>query len=164
MTSSYWDTQTTGQSASVGGTPQTTAQLQSGILPAGFDPAVWSATPGQYPTLIKATLTTVSLDNGNLPSPETINLPPSALPPSTDIFGKTPSFLAQNISLLPLATQNYLTTAVSETTRSFTGDFKPTQQHIDKPFSPSHRLKYSLICCTTRQRRSCPAGSPTWRE
>ena len=49
---SYWDTQTTGQPTSAGGIGQTTAQLQSGTLPAGFDPAVWTATPGQYPMLI----------------------------------------------------------------------------------------------------------------
>ena len=51
-TSSYWDTQTTGQPTSAGGVGLTTAQLQSGMLPAGFDPAVWTATPGQYPALI----------------------------------------------------------------------------------------------------------------
>jgi len=51
ITNSYWDTQTTNQSSSDGGTPQTTAQLQSGTLPAGFDPSIWSATPGQNPKL-----------------------------------------------------------------------------------------------------------------
>ena len=36
-TNSYWDTQTTGQDQSAGGSPMTTAQLSSG-LPSGFDP------------------------------------------------------------------------------------------------------------------------------
>ena len=51
ITNSYWDTQTTNQSSSDGGTPQTTAQLQSGALPAGFDPSIWTATAGQTPKL-----------------------------------------------------------------------------------------------------------------
>ena len=51
MTSSYWDTQTTGQSTSAGGAPATTQYLTSGSLPTGFDPGIWSATAGQYPTL-----------------------------------------------------------------------------------------------------------------
>ncbi len=37
---SYWDTVTTGQASSSGGTPQTTADLRSG-LPSGFDSSVW---------------------------------------------------------------------------------------------------------------------------
>jgi hypothetical protein len=39
--SSYWDTEASGQSTSGAGIGLTTAQLQSGILPAGFDTAVW---------------------------------------------------------------------------------------------------------------------------
>ena len=67
----YWDTQTTGQPTSAGGVGLTTAQLQSGALPAGFDPAVWTATPGQYPKLIGV--------DGQQPLP---NLPPIiAAPP-----------------------------------------------------------------------------------
>lgn len=53
ITNGYWDTQTSGQSTSAGGgTGLTTAQLKSGTLPSGFDPSIWTATPGQYPTLI----------------------------------------------------------------------------------------------------------------
>ncbi|MCC6779568.1 MAG: S8 family serine peptidase, partial [Hyphomicrobiales bacterium] len=50
VTNSYWDTQSTGQSASPGGgTAKSTAQLTSG-LPAGFDPDVWSILANQtYP-------------------------------------------------------------------------------------------------------------------
>ena len=51
----YWDTQSTGQISDqlpVGAsTGLTTAQLQSGTLPAGFDPSVWSTTAGEYPKL-----------------------------------------------------------------------------------------------------------------
>ena len=52
VTASYWDTQTTGQDQSAGGTPQTTAQLTNG-LPAGFDPQTWTGgDPGtSYPYL-----------------------------------------------------------------------------------------------------------------
>ena len=52
VTNSYWDTQTTGQTASSGGgTGQTTAQLQAG-LPSGFDSSVWGIVPGKsYPYL-----------------------------------------------------------------------------------------------------------------
>ena len=49
-TNSYWDTQTTGQDTSAGGSPMTSAQLSSG-LPPGFDPAVWRSASGNYPFL-----------------------------------------------------------------------------------------------------------------
>ncbi|HEY5209293.1 MAG TPA: GLUG motif-containing protein, partial [Stellaceae bacterium] len=53
VTNSYWDTQTTGRSASAGtATPQTTAQLQA-ALPSGFDNTAWGILPGQsYPYLL----------------------------------------------------------------------------------------------------------------
>jgi len=63
ITNSYWDTSTTGRSnrtgtvypevyTNISGTQGlTTSQLKSGTLPAGFDPTIWSATPGQYPQL-----------------------------------------------------------------------------------------------------------------
>jgi len=51
LTNAYWDLLTTGQSSSAGGMGLTTAQFQSGSLPNGFDPLVWSASPGQYPKL-----------------------------------------------------------------------------------------------------------------
>ncbi len=47
VTSSYWDTQTTGQSTSAeGGTGRTTAQLQS-ALPSGFSSGDWSIVAGK---------------------------------------------------------------------------------------------------------------------
>ena len=45
----YWDTLTTGQTTSAGGTGLTTAQLQ-GALPSGFA-APWATGPGLYPFL-----------------------------------------------------------------------------------------------------------------
>src|SRR5207244_2010098 len=48
---SYWDIETTGTSYSAGGTDLTTAQLQSGILPDGFDPTIWLDVAGQFPEL-----------------------------------------------------------------------------------------------------------------
>jgi hypothetical protein len=50
----YWDVQSSGQSTSGGGTPLTTAQLQSGTLPAGFDSGVWGDSKGSYPTLVSS--------------------------------------------------------------------------------------------------------------
>lgn len=41
ISNSYWDTETSGQSMSAGGTGLTTAQLKSG-LPVGFDSSVWA--------------------------------------------------------------------------------------------------------------------------
>jgi filamentous hemagglutinin family protein len=49
-TNSYWDTQTTGQSASAGGTPLTTAQLIA-ANPTGFDSSAWTTGGGNYPCL-----------------------------------------------------------------------------------------------------------------
>src|SRR5882724_2041229 len=49
VTSSYWDSLSTGQSVSAGGTGKTTAQLIGG-LPGGFDNTVWTIKPGvSYP-------------------------------------------------------------------------------------------------------------------
>jgi M26 IgA1-specific Metallo-endopeptidase N-terminal region len=52
ITNSYWDTDTTGQATSAGGTGQTTAQLRA-ALPSGFDNTEWGITPNlSYPFLI----------------------------------------------------------------------------------------------------------------
>ena len=47
---SYWNTQTSGQTASAGGIGQTTAQLD-GALPNGFDSATWVVASGRGPKL-----------------------------------------------------------------------------------------------------------------
>ncbi len=57
VTQTTWDTQTTGRSndagfGSTGSTGLTTAQLQSGTLPAGFSTAAWAAGAGLYPYLL----------------------------------------------------------------------------------------------------------------
>jgi hypothetical protein len=44
ITNSYWNTQTSGQSSSAGGTGMTSQQLAAG-LPPGFDPNVWTILP-----------------------------------------------------------------------------------------------------------------------
>ncbi len=50
-TNSYWDTQTTGQSTSAGGTGLQTAQLVN-VIPNGFSVQVaWTTAPGNYPFL-----------------------------------------------------------------------------------------------------------------
>jgi hypothetical protein len=54
VASSYWDTQASGQNASAGGSPLSTAQFQGG-LPSGFDPTVWgssSSANSGYPYLL----------------------------------------------------------------------------------------------------------------
>lgn len=51
VSNSYWDVETSGTSYSPGGTGLTTAQLDSGILPTGFDPTIWFDTAGQFPEL-----------------------------------------------------------------------------------------------------------------
>ena len=52
VANSYWDSDTSGTSNSAGGTARTTAQLQSGTLPDGFDSAVWFDNSGQFPELL----------------------------------------------------------------------------------------------------------------
>ncbi len=47
---SYWNTETSGQTASAGGTGLTTAQLD-GALPTGFDSATWVVASGRGPKL-----------------------------------------------------------------------------------------------------------------
>lgn len=53
VTAGYWDTQSTGQNTSDGGTPRTTAQLKGPPLPAGFNGAVWGVNAASYPFLKK---------------------------------------------------------------------------------------------------------------
>ncbi|MGN6424623.1 MAG: beta strand repeat-containing protein, partial [Asticcacaulis sp.] len=51
ITNSYWNTTTSGQSSSAGGTGMTTSQLQNGSLPTGFSSSVWTVSSGAYPQL-----------------------------------------------------------------------------------------------------------------
>lgn len=51
VTNSYWDTQTTGQTSSAGGTGKTTADMKKQVTYDGWDESIWKITNGQYPTL-----------------------------------------------------------------------------------------------------------------
>jgi PKD domain len=85
ISQSYWDTQTTGQPASAGGTGLTTAQFLAG-LPSGFDPTAWGSSPFTncgFPYLLWNLLT----DCGRLtatptsgPAPLAVTLTASGLP------------------------------------------------------------------------------------
>jgi len=68
VSSSYWDTQTSGLSTSSGGgTPETTAQLQSGI-PAGFSSGTWGVIANaSYPYLLALYPTTPRAISGFIP-------------------------------------------------------------------------------------------------
>ena len=84
VTVSDWDTQTAGRSTSAGGTGLTTAQLQSGILPDGFDPMIWFATAGHFPELSWR-----------------VTSPPANQPPVIDAAHST---LTATVNELPLVT------------------------------------------------------------
>src|SRR5581483_9908015 len=65
VTVSYWDIQTSGTSASAGGTALTTAQLQATTLPSGFGSAwitgpTWASAIGKYPQLWQVPLALVA--------------------------------------------------------------------------------------------------------
>jgi len=110
INSSYWNPETTKLATSSGGTPLTTAQFQSGILPTGFDPTIWTAKQGQYPILTwqvtpppsQLTPTIINFGTGTVPPPITIPLTwsvanssstygTSALLGSNALFGVAPS-------------------------------------------------------------------------
>ncbi len=93
VTNSYWDTQTTGQSTSAGGTGQTTAQFKSG-LPSGFDSTVWgiSATINNgYPYLLWQVASTS-------PVSTTTFVPTQTSPTPTTISPGTGAVLNQNLN------------------------------------------------------------------
>jgi filamentous hemagglutinin family protein len=67
VTASYWDTQTSGQNASAGGTPISDGNLKAG-LPTGFDQNVWGTNHNGYPYLkwqIMSTATPIGPANGS---------------------------------------------------------------------------------------------------
>ena len=87
VTQSYWDAQATSQSASAGGTAQTTAQLKA-ALPTGFDPTVWGISPtinNGYPYLLWQTASappaTILKPISGSPPPTPLPEPPSPPPP-----------------------------------------------------------------------------------
>ncbi|HXC51515.1 MAG TPA: DNRLRE domain-containing protein [Candidatus Limnocylindrales bacterium] len=107
FTAAYWDDQSTGKSSSAAGTAQTTLQLQSGSLPIGFDPAVWSVASGRYPVLSKVcpsgqppscddanpcTQDSCDLQSGciNLPTPSSVCRPSTGVCDPVEICTGTP--------------------------------------------------------------------------
>jgi hypothetical protein len=107
VTSSYWDPTTTGQSidgATSGSSPSTT--LNSGTLPTGFDPTVWSATAGQYPTLIGVGGPANLLLTPPLP---TKSPPASSFPTQIQLLsGQAGSFFNSFLEQSSLEDQNWL--------------------------------------------------------
>lgn len=99
-TSSYWNTQTSGQSASAGGVGLTTSQL-SAALPSGFSGSVWGVTPSvTYPFLLWQPAGTRPVASGS-PNPRPTPTPPqSLLPPGTSPFPT-----AQTAFFTPSSTQ-----------------------------------------------------------
>ncbi len=66
-TSSYWDTQTSGQATTDGGgTPLMTSELQS-TLPAGFSSGTWGVIPESYPYLLALYSSTPRVISGFVP-------------------------------------------------------------------------------------------------
>jgi len=96
---SYWDVQASRQTASAMGIGETTAQLQSGTLPEGFDPTVWAAQTGFYPNLIwlgSSPVTVVLTSSQNPSTPGTsVTFTATVAPilPSTNLPTGTVTFL-----------------------------------------------------------------------
>jgi len=71
ITNSYWNTETSGQASSAGGTGMTSKQLAQG-LPGGFDPAVWTILPDPsfpyFPWAPASTIPNIVIPNTN-PNP-----------------------------------------------------------------------------------------------
>ena len=95
ITNSYWNTETSGQSSSAGGTGMTTQQLVSG-LPAGFDASVWTILPDpSFPYFPwSPIIPTVDLPSNNPPA----NNPPANPPSQTQIIDN----LTGNLTLVSL--------------------------------------------------------------
>ncbi len=92
ITNSYWNTQTSGQSSSAGGTGMTSQQLAAG-LPPGFDPNVWTILPDpSFPYFPWSPI----IPSITLP-PNTPNTPPNA-PPQQQIIDN----LTGNLTLVSL--------------------------------------------------------------
>jgi hypothetical protein len=101
--SCYWDTQATGTISTNGGTGLTTAQLQSGTLPSGFDPSVWSASQGQYPRLRWESTPPFSLPTA---------APPIGTFPMT--LADVPTFVQTHLSQFSPETRTFIQTATNQ--------------------------------------------------
>jgi YD repeat-containing protein len=135
--SSYWDAQTSGQPNSATGIGETTAQLQSGTLPEGFDQTFWAAKPGHYPYLIwlgpaPVIVTVTSSQNPaslrqSLTFTATVSsvLPGAASPPSgtvTFLDGGHPIGMGNLSGGVATLTTSALTLGVHTITASYEGD------------------------------------------
>ncbi len=85
ITSSYWDTVTSGQGSSAGGTGLTTVLMQTAATYTGWSATNWDIADGSYPTLT------------NMPSPPIPSVPvippvPLASTQASDICAISPSF------------------------------------------------------------------------
>jgi filamentous hemagglutinin family protein len=104
ITNSFWNTETSGQKTSDGGTAMTSRQLASG-LPAGFDPAVWTILPDpSFPYFPWAPFSTIP--NIVLPPVNTSSPPPPITPPQQPIIdnltgGLTLVSLPPPVTVLP---------------------------------------------------------------
>jgi filamentous hemagglutinin family protein len=106
ITNSYWNTETSGQSSSAGGTGMTSVQLASG-LPPGFDPAVWTILPDPsfpfFPWQPNSTIPNVVLPITNTNPPP----PPPTAPPLPQVInnltgGLTLVSLPPPVNVLPV--------------------------------------------------------------
>jgi filamentous hemagglutinin family protein len=101
ITNSYWNSETSGQSSSAGGTGMTSKQLASG-LPAGFDPAVWTILPDpSFPFFPWAPVSTIP--NIVLPpvTPTNLNTPPLTQIINNLTGGLTLVSLPASVTVLP---------------------------------------------------------------
>lgn len=90
VANSYWDAQGSGQSASAGGTGQTTVQLAGG-LPVGFDGTVWTIKPSvSYPYFPWQPASTIPIP-GVIP-PSAAPAPPISIPTLPTLPTGTPPF------------------------------------------------------------------------
>jgi filamentous hemagglutinin family protein len=98
VTSSYWDTVTSGVATSDGGSGLTTAQLQ-GVLPTGFSASIWGTGTGLYPFL------TLQFAPGTSSPPTLPTLPtlPTPAPSTTEIIpaGDSSSTVGAVNSMVP---------------------------------------------------------------
>jgi filamentous hemagglutinin family protein len=105
ITNSYWNTETSGQASSAGGTGMTSAQLASG-LPPGFDPNVWTILPDPsfpfFPWQPASTIPNVVLPGTNPNPTPTPNPPPLAQIINNLTGGLTLASLPPAVNILPV--------------------------------------------------------------
>ena len=155
-TNSYWDTQTSGQSNSAGGTGTTTAQLTN-TVPSGFSSTVWTSAPSKYPFFtgqpdpLPTPGDPVTVTPTPQPQPQPISTPtPTPQPQPQPQPQQTPDNPINVTTIAPLV--NLAATLVND----FGLDKKPESRHHE-PERPLGRR------CRTGRRRLArrPEG---WRK